>query len=71
MPKKRGGTLTSFLRRRAFEANFRPQSVTQLVQTMDVHAAALSGSVEGVRQYIAEAGDPNVLNEAGITPLHR
>lgn len=38
---------------------------------MDVHAAALSGDVEGVCRYIADSGDPNILNEAGITPLHR
>eukprot|EP00903_Cladosiphon_okamuranus_P012396 g11618.t1 len=37
---------------------------------MDVHAAALSGDVEGVRRYVSDARDPNILNEAGITPLH-
>lgn len=41
------------------------------MKTMDVHAAALGGDVEGVHQYIADSGDPNTLNEAGITPLHR
>eukprot|EP00752_Nemacystus_decipiens_P018644 g16717.t1 len=44
--------------------------VIQLGQNMDVHAAAVSGDVEGVRRYIADSGDPNLLNEAGITPLH-
>ncbi|CAB1101775.1 unnamed protein product [Ectocarpus sp. CCAP 1310/34] len=38
---------------------------------MDVHAAALNGDVEDVRRYIAGSGDPNILNDAGITPLHR
>ncbi|CBJ27731.1 Ankyrin [Ectocarpus siliculosus] len=37
---------------------------------MDVHAAALNGDVEDVRRYIAGSGDPNILNDAGITPLH-
>ncbi|CAN0393652.1 unnamed protein product [Scytosiphon promiscuus] len=38
---------------------------------MDIHAAALNGDVESVRQYLAGSSDPNTLNEAGITPLHR
>lgn len=38
---------------------------------MDVHAAALNGDLDGIHQYLSGAGDPNVLNEAGITPLHR
>lgn len=59
------------LRRRALGRDFRPRIITQLDQSMDVHAAAVSGDVEGVRQYIADSGDPNILNEAGITPLHR
>ncbi|CAM9291972.1 unnamed protein product [Ectocarpus sp. 12 AP-2014] len=37
---------------------------------MDVHAAALNGDVEDVRRFIAGSGDPNILNDAGITPLH-
>ena len=38
---------------------------------MDVHAAALNGDVDEVRRYVAGAGNPNLLNEQGITPLHR
>lgn len=37
----------------------------------DIHAAALNGDVDSVRRYIAGEGDPNLLNDAGITPLHR
>lgn len=56
---------------RASGVFFRPRIVALLGQRMDVHAAAVSGDVEGVQRYIAESGDPNILNEAGITPLHR
>lgn len=38
---------------------------------MDIHAAALNGDVGSVCRYVVGAGDPNLLNEAGITPLHR
>lgn len=43
----------------------------QAVSRVDIHAAALAGDVEKVRQYIDDGGDPNQLNAAGITPLHR
>lgn len=38
---------------------------------VDVHAAALRGDVQEVQQYLTAGGEPNLLNDAGITPLHR
>lgn len=39
--------------------------------SVDVHAAALRGDVQEVQQYLASGGEPNLLNDKGITPLHR
>lgn len=38
---------------------------------VDVHAAALKGDVSEVQRYLEAGGESNLLNDAGITPLHR
>ena len=38
---------------------------------ISIHAAALTGYIEGVKQHLAAGTDVNTQNEDGQTPLHR